>query len=137
MEKNKDFILVHGTLQEPSYFHYLTDNRQAEMMFGLMDRKVCFVGHSHIPGIFIKKEDRTEYILPNEIKLEEGCRYIINVGSVGQPRDSNPMAAYGVFDTEEKIIFIKRVNYDVEGAQKKILEAGLPPFLASRLAVGR
>ena len=135
--KNDDFILVHGTLQEADYFHYLIDDRQAQETFELMDRDVCFVGHSHVPGIFTKKENRIQYSSMSEIYLEDGCQYIINVGSVGQPRDGNPMAAYCVYDTEAKTIFIKRINYIVEEAQRKIMKAGLPAFLASRLAVGR
>lgn len=138
VEKSKDFILVHGTLQEPSYFHYLADERQAEVMFRLMDRDVCFVGHSHVPGVFIKNQKgQIRYFSSQEVKLEEGFRYIVNVGSVGQPRDNNPMAAYCIFDTEEKVVLIKRANYDVEEAQQRILSAGLPAFLASRLAQGR
>lgn len=135
--KNDDFILVHGTLNEPAYFHYLVDSNQAELIFPLMDRNVCFVGHSHVAGVFVRKENKIEYSNISEIKIEEGCQYIVNAGSVGQPRDNNPAAVYCVYDTDEKVIQVKRVDYDVEAAQKRILEAGLPSFLAVRLAAGR
>ena len=135
--KNEDLILAHGTLHEPEAFHYLMDKQQATESFLLVDRPVCFVGHSHIPGVFIKKEKEIQYSSKIDFHLEEQCRYIVNVGSVGQPRDRDPRAAYCLFDTDSKEIILKRVSYDIEEAQKRILEAGLPLFLASRLAVGQ
>ncbi|MBV9746801.1 MAG: metallophosphoesterase, partial [Acidobacteriia bacterium] len=69
--------------------------------------------------------------------IESGTGYLINPGSVGQPRDGDPRAAYALFDAEEKMVRYRRVRYDVDTAQNKIREAGLPPFLADRLAVGR
>jgi diadenosine tetraphosphatase ApaH/serine/threonine PP2A family protein phosphatase len=69
--------------------------------------------------------------------LLDSCRYIINVGSVGQPRDGDPRAAYGIYNPEEASFHIKRVPYDIKRTQGKIIAAGLPPFLASRLDVGR
>ncbi len=135
--RSDDFILVHGTLQEPQFFHYLIESIQAKEMFALMDRNVSFVGHSHMPGIFIEKGNRIQYTLSAEVTLESQSRYIVNVGSVGQPRDGNPKPSYCIFDTKEKTISIKRINYLIEEAQKKIIAAGLPVFLASRLAVGR
>lgn len=135
--KSEEFILAHGTLQEPSFFYYLTDEMQAGAMFRLMDRNVAFVGHSHIPGIFIQIQNHVECLPAFDVQLAQGCKYIVNTGSVGQPRDGNPMATYCIFDTAAGTISIKRVNYDIESAQKKILKMHLPPFLASRLAVGR
>ena len=135
--KNEDFILVHATLHEALYFHYLTDEEEAKKMFELMDLDICFVGHTHIPWIFSEKKEKIVSPRDSKITLENGEKYIINVGSVGQPRDGNPMASYCIYDTKEKSISIKRVNYDVEAAQRKIVEVGLPPFLASRLAVGK
>ena len=71
-----------------------------------------------------------------EATLEEGIRYIINVGSVGQPRDGNPRAAYGIYDDVTKEYLLRRVPYDIQVAQRKIIKAGLPRFLAHRLAKG-
>ncbi|HOW34830.1 MAG TPA: metallophosphoesterase family protein [Candidatus Omnitrophota bacterium] len=132
-----ELILVHGTRQEPSFFHYLMDEIQAKEMFGIMEKDLAFVGHSHIPGVFIKKKSSIRYLTCGDIQLEPGCRYIVNVGSVGQPRDGNPMASYCVYDTEAGIVSIKRINYDIESTQKKILQVGLPVFLAARLEAGR
>jgi len=137
VDKTDDFIIVHGTLQEALYFHYLTEEGQAKAMFGLMDRDVCFVGHTHVPGVFVQKKQQVAYMLYSKITLDGHAKYIVNVGSVGQPRDGNPMACYCVYDTEEKTVAIKRVNYNVEEAQRKIIDVGLPPFLASRLAAGK
>lgn len=135
--KNEDVILVHGTLQEAGFFHYLVDIVQAQIMFSMMDRAVCFVGHSHIAGIFDKSQNGIVYAPPREVKMEAGHQYIVNVGSVGQPRDGDPRACFCVFDTGENVIQLHRVAYDIKEAQRKIVEAGLPEFLAYRLAVGR
>jgi diadenosine tetraphosphatase ApaH/serine/threonine PP2A family protein phosphatase len=73
---------------------------------------------------------------PEETNLKPGVRYIINVGSVGQSRDGHPEAAYGLYDDDAKRFHLKRISYDVEKAQKKIIRAGLPSFLAQRLSRG-
>ena len=137
IHKNEDFILVHGTLQEPSYFHYLIDVRQAAGMFFDMDRNLCFVGHSHVPAIFIEKGDEAVEDASLSVKIAPDRKYIVNVGSVGQPRDGNPMAAYCVLDTEKQIVQIRRVHYDIKEAQKRILAVGLTSFLAQRLEQGQ
>jgi len=135
--KNNDFILVHGTLQEALYFHYLVEEEEAKRMFALMDRPICFVGHTHVPGIFVQHKQRVGFVFHSKLKLDSGIKYIINVGSVGQPRDGNPMASYCIYDTEDNSIAIKRVSYNIAEAQRKIIEVGLPPFLAHRLASGK
>ena len=71
------------------------------------------------------------------VKLEDDKKYVVNVGSVGQPRDGDPKASFAIYDKHSGTIEIKRVSYDIESAQRKIIAAGLPPFLASRLAEGR
>ena len=99
---------------------------------------ICFVGHTHICGIFIEdKNGRIHYREEEHIVVEDENKYIINVGSVGQPRDGNPKAAYCIYDTEKKEINIKRVDYNVEAARKKVIEADLPRFLGDRLLVGQ
>ena len=72
----------------------------------------------------------------HHVAFDEDCRYIINVGSAGQPRDGNPLASYAVYDTDARKVWLKRVPYDVATAQKKIREAGLPEILAQRLEYG-
>ncbi|MGE5197069.1 MAG: metallophosphoesterase family protein [Deltaproteobacteria bacterium] len=136
--KNRDLTLVHGTLHEPEDFHYMTDTLAARHSFGLMEGNICFVGHSHMPGVFIRDlSGRISYKEKQSLMVEKGNLYIVNVGSVGQPRDLNPDAAYCVYDTEENNIEIKRVKYDTGSARKKIIDAGLPGFLGDRLLSGR
>ncbi|NWF56303.1 MAG: metallophosphoesterase, partial [Syntrophaceae bacterium] len=97
----------------------------------------AFMGHSHRPLILAKEKDsEVRVIEEQEAVLVPGVRYLINVGSVGQPRDGDPQAAYGVYDEAEKKYRLWRVGYDVPSAQKKILKAGLPRFLAQRLSRG-
>jgi len=136
--KNEDLTAVHGTLHHPRDFNYLNDAYIAEETFRILETTVCFVGHTHSPGIFSK--DKTENIYhrkSNKIILEESTKYIIDVGSVGQPRDENPQAAYCIYDTVKKEIEIKRVAYNLKAAKDKIIKAGLPKFLGERLAVGK
>lgn len=135
--QNNDLTLVHGTLDHPGDFNYLTDPYIAGNTFKLLKTKVCFVGHTHVPAVFIKDKDgRISYQEENFIKIEEDKSYIVNVGSVGQPRDGNPQAAYCVYDSAKNQIQIKRVDYDVATTQKKVINAGLPAWLAMRLASG-
>ncbi len=134
--KNNYLIVVHASLHHPERFEYLYDIINATDTFYLMDRSVCFIGHTHRPQIFIQKDGRLFF--PNELSIElsAGCKYIVNVGSVGQPRDSNPMACYCIYDTDLNMIEVKRVAYDIKSAQRKIIEAGLPEILAYRLSTG-
>jgi len=135
--ENEDFTLVHGTLNRPQSFVYLLDSSDAPDSFYLMSRSVCFVGHTHIPQILIQHEDKIQIAQSSRVELEEGSKYIINVGSIGQPRDGNPMAAYCIYDPDLQRIEIKRIAYDVKKAQEKIIQAGLPEVLAHRLAIGQ
>ncbi len=134
--KNKDFILAHSTLHNPKDFHYMDDISKAPDTFYLMDNPVCFVGHTHVPKIFIQQGSNIFYSNGLDIEVNPTYKYVVNAGSVGQPRDGNPMASYCIYDTKMKMIENKRVRYDVAAAQQKILAAGLPEFLAQRLAVG-
>lgn len=130
--------MVHGTLINPGDFHYMFNSGNALETFEVMRTGVCFVGHTHVAGVFI--QDSTGGISFNAkpvILIEKNRKYIVNVGSVGQPRDNNPKAAYCVFDTGAMTVEIKRVVYDAAAARRKILNAGLPHFLADRIMVGR
>jgi len=135
--KNEDLIMVHGTLNKPAAFQYLIDTNQSLDTFFMMDRQVCFVGHSHIPQIFVKNSDRIDFVQSMEVYCEKENKYIVNVGSVGQPRDGNPQATYCIFDPDLNRIQIKRVPYDIESAMKRIVMAGLPEMLGKRLTVGQ
>lgn len=136
--KTEDLTLVHGTLDKPQDFNYMTHGYTAWETFGLLETNICFVGHSHVAGMFIKdKAEHLEYREDDSLDIKDENKYIINVGSVGQPRDGNPAAAYCIYDTVKKEVQIKRISYDMETARKKIIEVGLPRFLSHRLALGR
>lgn len=136
--KNEHLTMVHGTLDDPGDFNYMTDDYIAGKTFALLKTNICFVGHTHVAEIFIKDRDgRIYYQENNAIDIKEGNKYIINVGSVGQPRDGNPQAAYCIYDTDAKIAQMKRIDYDVQTARKKIIARGLPRFLGERLLIGR
>lgn len=133
-----DFILVHGSLYHPDDFNYILNLPEALKAFNNMQQHICFIGHSHAPAIFVKGENLSiDYLDVSKIKMAPEKKYIINVGSVGQPRDGNPKACFCIYDTDTKIAEIKRVSYPVEKTQNKIINAGLPYFLATRLAGGR
>ena len=90
-----------------------------------------------MPGVFETDGRKLTYTRAPAVTLRSGWRYLVNVGSVGQPRDGNPKAAYVIYDLDEGSIELRRLDYDIAKAQQKILEAGLPPRLADRLAVGK
>lgn len=132
-----DYFLVHATPENPAEWNYLLSIEEAEANFDSFAQNFCFVGHSHIPVVFCRKPSG-EIILIDEDDHQAvpGCRYIINVGSVGQPRDGNPDACYVILDTEQRQFGYRRVAYDLAGTQKKMTKANLPEFLISRLASG-
>ncbi len=133
---NKDFSMVHGTLENPKGFDYLSDKYAAKKTFDLMKNNLLFVGHTHIPGIFIEEKGRIYYSNTEKTNLSSGKRYIVNVGSVGQPRDGNPKASFCIFDSDNQSLEIRRAEYDIEEAQRRIIESGLPSYLADRLLLG-
>lgn len=136
VERVEDITLVHASLYKPKEWWYIFDIDDAYPCFKLLETPICFNGHSHRPVVFIAGE-MVDWIVENDIILEKDMRYIINVGSVGQPRDGNPDASFAVYDTETRRIQIKRVKYDVVKAQEKIIAAGLPRILAERLSFGK
>jgi diadenosine tetraphosphatase ApaH/serine/threonine PP2A family protein phosphatase len=100
--------------------------------------RICFVGHSHVPIFFFQDEKgRCEDTISSRLELKAGIRYLVNVGSVGQPRDGDPRACYVLFDAEGSWLELKRVEYEVRKTQEKMVAAGLPVPLAARLALGR
>lgn len=133
-----DFTVVHGSLDSPDFFYYIIDERSAYRCFRNMEnRNMCFVGHSHVPVVFSMKDGEIKYTYRDFVELEDGVKYIVNVGSVGQPRDGNPSAAFSIYDSDRRTVEIKRVSYDIESAKNKILNAGLPEVLGYRLLEGR
>jgi diadenosine tetraphosphatase ApaH/serine/threonine PP2A family protein phosphatase len=121
---------------------YIFDELDAVRALKVATRPLCLFGHTHYPVTFELSAETIESIGSSpasemRVQLRDGCRYLINPGSVGQPRDGDPRAAYAIVDVTERRVELFRVKYPVEAAQAKILEAGLPDVLAQRLAVGR
>ncbi len=130
------FTLVHSTLDMPEKWGYVFDEFEAAANFSYQSTPVCFHGHTHIPVMF-ERQKRVSRSHFTKIKITTGTRYFVNVGSVGQPRDGDPRAAYCIYDMREKTIELRRVKYDIPAVQKKILDAGLPERLAKRLQFGK
>ena len=148
--------LVHASPAEPARWHYVLSPADADYEMSTYAEPVCLIGHSHYPGAFEKRigsapgpvqSERAprdfgtpagdvRYTRESELSLRPEARWLINVGSVGQPRDGDPRAAYLVIDDAECWARHVRVTYDVERAARRILDAGLPPFLAQRLSWG-
>jgi diadenosine tetraphosphatase ApaH/serine/threonine PP2A family protein phosphatase len=128
--------LVHSTLHNPAAFDYLLTSYDAHLSMAVLQRPICFVGHSHIPITFLEK-DGLGFTFAESIDLAQVQKAIVNPGSIGQPRDENPAAAYAVLDTIKRRITLHRVRYDVARAAGKIEQAGLPRVLADRLHVGK
>jgi len=129
--------LVHATMDHPEAFGYVFDHLQAESNFARQVTPLCFHGHTHCPMIYEKQMSGVFRIDAQDFKLPIGRKYFINVGSVGQPRDGDPRAAYVLYSPKDRTVRFRRLDYDVAAAQAKIREAGLPERLAQRLAVGQ
>jgi len=132
------FMIAHGTPLDED--EYLVQESDASHIFETAQFSVCFFGHTHLPGAFsliggqvstrvARRDDST-------LSLEAGGRYLVNPGSVGQPRDENPKASFGLYDETSQRISIHRVTYPVREAQERIIAAGLPSILADRLERG-
>jgi predicted phosphodiesterase len=130
------FSIVHATLDVPQRWGYVFDKLAAAASFTYQNTAVCFFGHTHVPVAFIR-DSVVRGGTYSKFKVETGRKYFVNVGAVGQPRDGNPKAAYVIYDMDEGTIELRRLDYDIPKAQRKILDAGLPPRLAERLALGK
>ncbi len=130
------FSVVHATLDGPQRWGYVFDKLAAAASFTYQNTAVCFFGHTHVPVAFIR-DSMVRGGTYSKFKTEPGRKYFINVGSVGQSRDGVAKATYVIYDLQEGSIELRRLDYDMATAQRKILEAGLPPRLAERLAQGR
>jgi diadenosine tetraphosphatase ApaH/serine/threonine PP2A family protein phosphatase len=127
-ELKEGAFLVHASPFEPSEWYYIISLADARNAFGYFAEQICFVGHSHLPGVFGEMSMRQQ--------VQRGERFIANVGSVGQPRDGNPNLSFGIFDTERWTYENVRASYDIKTASEKIVSAGLPQALADRLWSG-
>lgn len=132
-------LFVHGSPRQP-VDEYVVDGRTARASFVADPFRIAFVGHTHVPAMFEEARHRVrlaEWLPAIPTPLLPDRRYIINAGSVGQPRDSNRDAAYVLFDTKEQSVTLYRVPYDLTRTQRKMEAAMLPVPLIERLAIGR
>ncbi len=132
--------ICHGTPFDEDV--YVFDDLDALRSIRTSRRALCLYGHTHVPAAFQLQGDELQLIGPPRgerfrLSLDEDGRYLVNCGSVGQPRDGDPRAAYGILDTDARTLTVFRADYDVATAQAKILAAGLPDILAQRLGMGR
>lgn len=130
--------LVHASHVIEPEWHYVIDRRSIAANFLFQTAPLAFNGHSHVPLIALHRAgERPRMVELKNLELPPGYRYMINVGSVGQPRDRNPMAAFVTYETKNRKVELHRVRYDVAATQAGIRAAGLPDSLATRLAEGR
>jgi len=129
---------VHSSPFEPMKWHYIFTKKNAEKNFDYFKQNICFLGHSHIPRVFEKNKNNKIYsYTTSRIKLNPESRYIINVGSLGQPRDGNRDPVFTFYDSTRRIVEFHRFTYDFSATQEKIRACGLPYALADRLSIGR
>jgi len=131
-----NFTMVHATLDAPERWGYVFDKLAAAASFPYQNTQMCFFGHTHVPVAFMR-DTVVRGGTYSKFKVDPAKKYFINVGAVGQPRDNNPKSAYVLYDMDAQTIELRRLDYDIAAAQKKILAAGLPERLAERLAFGR
>jgi diadenosine tetraphosphatase ApaH/serine/threonine PP2A family protein phosphatase len=138
IEANKNVTLAHGSPRDPVW-EYVLNTMTARMNLPEFDTDFAFIGHTHVQSVFMydEKEDRVSLDIPHVgMPISLSGRGILNPGSVGQPRDRDPRAAYAIYDTEALIWEPQRIAYDIETVQARIREAGLPEKHALRLAEG-
>ena len=133
-------LLVHGSLAEP--MAYINTPIEAVQCFDEMPDSLCFVGHTHIAEYYRQPAEtrfceQVSLWSGGQVTLEPELRYIVNPGAIGQPRDGNPAAGFGIYDAEAGVVEVRRVSYDIAGTQEKMRRAGLPDYLIQRLSVGR
>jgi putative phosphoesterase len=124
--------LVHASPKSPSSWDYVLSVNDARKQLKTFNQNVCFIGHSHVPVIF----SDSEYYRKKELVLEDDNKYLVNVGSVGQPRDGDPRSCFVIYDDETNKIDYIRLEYEIQKTYDKIIKAGLPVFLAERLLKG-
>ena len=121
----ENFTIVHATLEVPERWGYVFDKLAAHANFSQQKTQLCFFGHTHVPVAFVLDKIVRGGTFTS-FKVERAKRYFVNVGSVGQPRDNNPKAAYGLYDMDKTTVELRRVDYDIATMQRKIRDSGLP-----------
>jgi predicted phosphodiesterase len=139
LDVDETFSMSHGTpLDEDAY---IFGEIEALNIFRFFELPICFFGHSHFPVVFALDAEALTTHIPRDttfrLRLRKDTRYLINPGSIGQPRDGDRRASFGIFDSKKMTMAIYRVPYKLERTQKKIRKVGLPKPLAERLALGR
>ncbi|MGD9253719.1 MAG: metallophosphoesterase family protein [Holophagae bacterium] len=141
-ELERGVAFCHGSsVDEDAYVFSASD---AQLAFGGLDHQLILFGHTHVPSLFMLGENNGRNTLSVRllsgrrlvVELEPGQRYLMNPGSVGQPRDRDPRASYSILDTDQGRIYVYRVAYRASVARRRILSAGLPPVLGDRLLYG-
>ena len=132
----RDFTIVHATLDSPERWDYVFNTLDAVPSFTHQDTTVCFFGHTHVAGAFVR-DDGVKRVKVDQLTIEPAKKYLVNTGSVGQPRDGDWRAAYCIYHADKNVVEQRRVKYDLATAQEKIIKAGLPRLLAERLKLGR
>lgn len=131
-----NFICVHGSLDDEAEFNYIIYSSEASLNFSLLNKQILFVGHSHRTEAFSINDEKVSYIKSEEIKIDSKTKYIINVGSIGQPRDRDPRLSLCIYDSDEGLVKFVRLEYNIKKSADKILKKGLPSLLAARLFEG-
>ncbi len=133
-----EMTFVHATPCDSENWNYLFTLYDAQHNFECFGSQACFVGHSHYPAFIIQKETHDCWVHPHPVlSFRDGWKYIINVGSVGQPRDGNPQSSFAVYDRDTQTIELRRAKYDISLTQQKMRDARLPEYLIERLEMGR
>jgi len=136
MHEGKDYCAVHASPACPEEWPYVFSETDADEAFRSRDFTLCFIGHTHVPALYSFRKGERPIVEGTPIDLDPDDRYIVNPGSVGQPRDGDPRAACCVFDTDGGTITFHRCAYDVAAEAQDIFDAGLPRFLGERLLSG-
>lgn len=126
--EGEDCVFCHGSLDHPQAFNYVLSDQEALDTWSATDAGIVFIGHTHTPSIFVLGESGTPHILPpQDFMMEPGKRYIVNAGSVGDPRDSDPRASYCIYDDATRVVSFRRVAFDYERLRDATRSAGLDP----------
>lgn len=134
--QENNFICVHGSLNAPEKFNYITSPSGAWLNFCRLNKQICFIGHTHLADAFCLDNSEILPLHKPRITIEPDKKYIINTGSIGQPRDNDPRLCFCVYDSEKKYLEYKRIEYNIKAAADKIKKNSLPQFLAQRLYAG-
>lgn len=130
--QNDEMLMVHASPTNPAHWYYILNPYDAQIEMEAFSQPLCFIGHSHVPLIY----STNNVIKDTYFSFKSEQKYIVNVGSVGQPRDGNHKACYALYDPDTHSLDYIRLDYEVQKTYSKIIKEGLPPFLAERLLKG-